>query len=370
MPATTSTLPLPKAEIGPPKVDKTLPSPLAARPVELHDLQIRLLGIPAFGVAIPHVTGLFGPLTPADGLFWLGSLYFVALSAAIWHGNRFFLIQQRRYYDWFDHPWRKITLLLFANVFYTAPLSVGLLLVWFRIAGRASDWAAIEVATLACVICVIFITHVYETVYLIQQRESDLLTFERLERARAEAELQALKAQVDPHFLFNSLNTLGHLVATDAVRAQAFTERLAEVYRYLLMSQKRELVPLADELAFAEGYADLLRLRFGDALALRVSGDVGPFALIPPIALQTLLENAVKHNELSAERPLAVELEIADDAVSVQNVLRPRKLAGQPSKQGLRNLDERCRRLTGRGLEIAKVVGHFQVRVPILRTAT
>src|SRR5262245_41210966 len=282
-PATTTE---PKPEIGAPKPENGPPKPPAE--VVLNDLRIRLIGIPFFGVVIPNLTGLHGPLGPSSGTYWLGYLWFVLLSGLIWQGNRFFLVQQRRHYDWFHHPWRKITLLLFANVFYTAPLTVSWLWLWYQAAGLGpADWQVIRVVTLANVICVVFITHVYETVYLIKQREDDLLAVARLDRARAEAELAALRSQVDPHFLFNSLNTLAHLIPVDPARALEFTEGLADIYRYVLSSRQRDLAPLADELAFAQAYVGLLRLRFGDAVSLvcELEAEAGS-RLVPAVSLQ------------------------------------------------------------------------------------
>jgi len=87
------------------------------------------------------------------------------------------------------------------------------------------------------VICVLFVTHVYETVFLIKERQSDQLTFEQLQRAKAQAELQALKTEIDPHFMFNSLNTLSHLIESDAEQALRFNDKLANVYRYILSSE-------------------------------------------------------------------------------------------------------------------------------------
>lgn len=91
--------------------------------------------------------------------------------------------------------------------------------------------------TLTNVICVLFVTHVYETVFLIKERQSDQLTFEQLQRAKAQAELQALKTEIDPHFMFNSLNTLSHLIESDAEQALRFNDKLANVYRYILSSE-------------------------------------------------------------------------------------------------------------------------------------
>src|SRR5262249_25427170 len=157
------------------------------------------------------------------------------------------LFKQREHFDWFSNPVRKLLMLVTANVVYTAPITVLGLVAWFRIAGAPVDWRAIEVVVLTNVICVLFVTHAYETLFLIRERESDMTRVERLQRLRAQAELAALKAQVDPHFLFNSLNTLGHLITRDAERAREFCDALAQVYRYVLDSRHRNLATLGDE---------------------------------------------------------------------------------------------------------------------------
>ncbi len=232
----------------------------------------------------------------------------------MWHGNRFFLLRQRRYYDWFEHPVRKICVLLFANVFYTAPVAILMLLAWYRVARLRSQLGRHPHRHALFVICVVFITHVYETVYLIQQRENDLLAVERLDRARVETELAAIKAQVAPHFLFNSLNTLGWLIERDPRRALEFNQHLAEVYRYILAAHRRELVALSEELEFAQRYFSLLERRFGGELELIADGfgARGEDCFLPPISLQTLLENAVKHNAHSPGNPLRVRIALED----------------------------------------------------------
>jgi hypothetical protein len=360
MPTAAATLDGPKRENSGPKPDGE----------PLRDLGIRLVGIPFFGVVIPNLTGLFGPLGPRDGTYWAGYAWFVLLSALIWQGNRFFLIQQRHHYDWFRHPARKVILLLFANVFWTTPLTVGMLVAWFRASPLgAVDWPTLRVVALANVVCVVFITHVYETVYLIQQRESDLVAVARLDRARAEAELLALKGQVDPHFLFNSLAALAHLIPRDPPRAVAFTERLAEMYRYILANRQRDLVPLEEEIRLLEAYMELLRLRFGEGIRLRF--DAPPVLgelLVPPISLQVLLENAVKHNAFDPGRPLEVRLRLEGDRIEVANGLLPKTSSRPSSRVGLSNLDERCRRITGRGIEVRDREGTFAVSLPLLRT--
>jgi hypothetical protein len=337
-------------------------------PLRLDDRLVRAIGIPAFGLAIPHPTGLFDGVSPREAAFWIGAVWFVALSAAIWHGNRWLLLEQRRHWDWFGHPVRKVATLLAAIVLFTAPLTVTSLAAWYAWLGEPARWPAIQTVVLVNVICVVFVTHVYETVFLIKERADDRLRVVALDRARVEAELAAFLAQVDPHFLFNSLNTLGHLIATDPPRAAAFNDHLAELQRYLLRQRGRALVPLAEELGFLGDYLALMRIRFGDALVVELRDEgADRAALVPPTALQLLVENALKHNELGAGRPLAIEVRLGPDAIVVENERRPRRTARASAGIGLANLDERVRLATGGRIEIAEQGGRFAVTVPLAR---
>jgi hypothetical protein len=336
----------------------------------LKDRGIRLVMIPAFGIIIPHLTGYFGPLTPRDPKYWAGLAWGVLISFTIWHGNRYFLIKQRAHYDWFRHPIRKLIVLAFACIFYTAPCCTLMMLAWYSFAGFGPDWNVIRLVALMCIICVAFITHVYETVYLIHQRESDMLAVERLERARTQAELEALKAQVAPHFLFNSLNTLSWLIENSPEKALDFNQDLAEVYRYILMARRRDMVPLEEEWTFVKQYCALLDLRFEGSLAIDYGdpGDCLQRCYVPPISLQVLIENAVKHNEHSSDRPLPIRIWFMESDVWVENERRPRTSSEPSSRTGLRTLDERCRLALGRGIEVVEDNSRFAVRLP-LRTS-
>jgi sensor histidine kinase YesM len=355
-----------------PNADRKPPNQAAEEPVRFDDRPVMVVGSLGFGLAIPLLSGLFGPIAPDQGLYWLGTALFVALAAAIWLGNRWLLFKQREHLDWFSRPLRKLMLLVAANVLYTAPITVLGLLLWFWVAALPVDGNALRLVVLTNVICVLFVTHAYETIFLIRERESDLMRVERLERLRTQAELASLKAQVDPHFLFNSLNTLGHLIEHDARRGREFCDTLAEVYRYVLDSRQRDLVPLADELAFLRRYHRLLELRFGAAMPLAgrdaLEAGAGRW-LIVPMALQGLLENAVKHNQASAQAPLEVQLALGDGVVTMGNPLRPRRTALPSAGVGLVNLDERCRLLTGKSLAWSRESGRFEVQVPLVAAA-
>lgn len=340
----------------------------------IDDRVVRRVGIVGFGLIIPRATGLLDGLAPTQLGYWIGTLAFIGLAAAIWHGNRWLLFEQRRHYGWFNHPLRKLALLLAAIVLYTAPLTVVGLLCWYGWIDRAAELDTIRTVALLNVICVVFVTHAYETVFLIKEREGDLLRVARLDRARAEAELAAFLAQVDPHFVFNSLNTLGHLIETDRERALTFNQDLAGVYRYLLRQRGRALVPLADELGFARAYVELMKVRYGDALRCELPEPEPALAgaRLPPTALQLLIENAIKHNEVGAGSPLDVEVRLDADAVIVRNARKPRRTLATSWRResaglGLRNLDERSKLATGVGIEIETDAERFGVRVPLAR---
>lgn len=336
--------------------------------VQLDDVTFRLIGIPFFGIIIPNAAGLFGDLSIADFRYWIGYVYFITLAALIWQGNRYLLFRTRQRFTWFDRPLEKLILLLMNNVFYTAPLTVAWLCVWYIWAGfPKTNWEVIEVVVLINVICVLFVTHIYETVFLVKEKESELVKNEQLQRAKAEAELTALKNQVDPHFMFNSLNTLSHLITEDPQKALSFTENLAEVYRYILMQKDHALVLLEDELDFTHRYTELLHLRFGDALIIkkRFNGTAEKDYLIPPTSVFVAFENAVKHNELSEQLPLHIDVDVTDGCLHIINTIQERHNPQTSPRIGLKNLDERFRIVTGRGITSEKRDGKFIVSMPL-----
>lgn len=334
----------------------------------LDDRLARAIGIPAFGLAIPRLTSLFHGTSPRQAIYWMGTVAFLALAAAIWEGNRWLLFEQRRHVGWFDHPIRKIVMLLAAIVLFTVPLTVVALLGWSAWSGVQVGMATLSTVTLVNVLCVVFVTHVYETVFLIKERSNDLLRVAALDRARAEAELAAFEAQLDPHFLFNSLGALDHLIETDPPRARRFNDGLCDLYRYLLRQRGQTTVPLSEELAFVDAYVELMRVRLGDALTCRVQGDLIDVDArrIPPTALQLLVENAVKHNEVGEGLSLCVDIHIGSEEARVSNARRPRRHARASAGIGLQNLDERMRLVAGRGIEVDQREGRFAVSVPLV----
>jgi sensor histidine kinase YesM len=338
--------------------------------VKLNDTLMRLIGIPFFGVIIPNVSSLFGDLRFTQLMYWIGYVYFIILAAMIWQGNRYLLFRTRKRFTWFDKPIEKLILLLVNNIFYTSPLTVAWLCMWYRLAGfEKVNWDAIQLVVLINVICVLFVTHVYETVFMVKEQQSEQLKNAELSRAKAEAELAALKNQIDPHFMFNSLNSLSYLISKDQQKASLFTEHLADVYRYILSQKEQTLVLLEDELDFTHKYTELLHLRFGKALLFKkhFNGSLDKRFLIPPTSVFVALENAVKHNEISEQFPLQIDIDLFGDYLIIRNKIRQKRNLQHSSKIGLKNLDERFRIVTGKNIRSGKTEdAFFKVELPLI----
>jgi hypothetical protein len=333
---------------------------------DIRDIPLMLWLVPWFGVIIPNLTGLFGPFGVRDPQYWLAYACFIMLAYAVWWGNRWLYLRQRRYFDWFQRPISKIITVLFANIFYTAPITLLGCWLWYQLAGLPLDWEAIKDTMLFNVIAVIFITHVYETAFLIKDRETDMLRLAKLEQSRALAELEALKNQIDPHFMFNSLNTLSHLVNTDQPLAQEFIEKLADVYRYILQSKEKDLVQLVEEIQFLNNYFDLLRLRFGNSIQLRVENREDSLQFLPPISLQLLLENAVKHNGFDENTPLQIRVScFADHLLFINNKRKKQGVEVASNGIGLKNLNDRFQLLLQKSIEVREKVDEFLVKLPL-----
>lgn len=341
--------------------------PILDQEKDIRDIPLMLWLVPGFGLLIPNLTGLFGELSRFDIRYWLGYLCFILLAYTIWWGNRWLYLRQRKYFDWFQRPISKIITVLFANIFYTAPVTLLWCWTWYKIGDLPADWQALKDTTLFNVIAVIFITHVYETAFLIKDRETDLLRLAKLEQSRALAELEALKNQVDPHFMFNSLNTLSHLVNTDQQTAQEFIEKLADVYRYILQSKEKDLVSLVEEIQFLNNYFDLLRLRFGTSIELEIQGTEQHLHFLPPISLQLLLENAVKHNGFDAKSPLRIKVNCQKDFVLFANNRREKVgIESLSNGIGLKNLNNRFELLIKKPIEVLEGATEFLVRLPLV----
>lgn len=192
---------------------------------------------------------------------------------------------------------------------------------------------------------------------------------EQLETEKLQAQLAALKHQVNPHFLFNSLSILSSLVHVDADLSEQFIEQLALAYRYTLEQQAHDLVPLATEVEFIQAYTFLLKIRFESQFEVHLDLPAAEqhHYQVAPLTLQLLVENAVKHNQMSDEQPLHVGIGLEANDLVVRNTLQRRPAAPAASTGvGLQNIVNRYRLLTARPVQITEAAGEFVVRIPLL----
>ncbi|MBC2839284.1 sensor histidine kinase [Robiginitalea sp. SC105] len=197
------------------------------------------------------------------------------------------------------------------------------------------------------------------------EQQENLIEYERLKQQNLQNELAAIKNQVDPHFLFNSLNSLTSLIR-DNEPATKFVRKLSHMYRYILQSGDNNLVPVREELKFLESYTYLIKTRYRDRFDIGL--DIAPellSATIPPLALQLLVENAVKHNEISESNPLKVEIYSEGDSLVVANKIRERTSLPDQTGYGLTNLQKRFSLIKKTDIVIRRTADTFTVTLPL-----
>lgn len=217
--------------------------------------------------------------------------------------------------------------------------------------------------------CVYYV--IYEGSYVLEAWHLTYAQNEQYKKNKLQQQLNLLKGQINPHFLFNSLNSLSMLIHENPRQAEAFVDELSSVYRYLLRNNQnpdsdRELTTLDRELQFIQSYFRLLKTRYGEGIALQINVDEGRLSRqIPPLTLQLLVENAVKHNVILPESPLLVEIFTQDEQLVVQNTLQ-RKTALHSTKVGLANIATKYKLLGPYAISIREEAERFVVAVPLL----
>ena len=184
----------------------------------------------------------------------------------------------------------------------------------------------------------------------------------------ANAQFESLKNQLDPHFLFNSLNVLDSLIEENPVQAQRFTNSMSKIYRYVLEQKDKELVSVEEELDFAKTYCELLKTRFEDAVTFEFNiSDEDKKGFVVPLSLQLLLENSIKHNFATSSKPLNIKIFVENQNLIIENNLQTRELPNKSTGVGLANIVSRYNLLTNRNVFVEKSEDFFRVKLPILK---
>ncbi|ELR69246.1 putative two-component system sensor protein histidine kinase [Fulvivirga imtechensis AK7] len=271
-----------------------------------------------------------------------------------------------KYYSWLQHPGKRLIAGVLAHAVFTAIAITGIFyffkFVWDIHLG-SFQWTL-----LISIIVTMAISLVLHSISFLKSWRTLAVESERMKKEVISSKYESLKNQVNPHFLFNSLNALSNLVYEDQDQAVKFIKKLSDVYRYVLESRDKDLVELSTELKFAESYLFLQKIRYGESLITSIDVRNTDHYNIPPLALQMLLENAIKHNVISADEPLHMSLYLEDGYLMVVNNLQKKNIIkGESSEIGLSNIKERYSFLTDRPVTISNKNQNFAVGLPLLK---
>lgn len=318
-------------------------------------LQRLFFAISAISLLIPGVYILRSLLAGID-LKWSGEyillhniLFTFTVSSAIFAANISVGRTLDKYLPWTGNVRQRIIVEFLITSFNAAVIMLLWTYLYFQLIDVPSGTFKIylfENILIALVVNIVATT-IMESNAIFQQWKASLVEAERLQKESLRTQYEALKAQVNPHFLFNSLNTLSSLVHADPDLAEEFIDEFARFYRYILEIKDKNLVSLQEELEMMQSYIYLQKIRFGEALTVENRIDTGFLHhLLPPLTLQMLAENAIKHNALSPEKPLVISLEVKNGFLMISNNLQQRQAAVKSTGIGLYNLKEKYKILS------------------------
>jgi sensor histidine kinase YesM len=299
----------------------------------------------------------------------IGYSLFYGLS--LWYGNAYLVgFISKKYVDWNKLPLKSFLITSVTVLIYSSAATVLINYIWVVVILRHtySDFIEYQMSSMITeIIVAVFITTFFYAIKFFKSWKEVLINEEQLKNEAISLRYEALKNQVNPHFLFNSLNTLTNIVQTDPDLAVKFIKQLSEIYRYVLEQKDTELVDLDTEMKFVQSYLYLLQIRFSEKLILDVRVTENLNYKVIPISIQILLENAVKHNEISSENPLKISIFIDEsNNLVVKNNLQTKSTINDSTQIGLSNLKSRYEYLTGKTFEIIKTDEEFIVKLPLI----
>ena len=302
--------------------------------------------------------------------FFISCLY----SFGLGFGNGYInsLLDQK--WDWLEQTNLRVYYGILVTILYTVPVVLGINYFIFIVLqdmtleeffGERMLWVHLFYIILSLGVS----TFMQARSFMVKWKEASKfeITQQRIIAGTASAKFESLKNQIDPHFLFNSLNVLSSLIEENPDNAQRFTTSLSKVYRYVLEQKDKELVSVEDELAFAKTYMNLLKMRFENSLFYELPAtDINPDAKVVPLSLQLLLENTVKHNVVSEQKPLYIRIFVDGDYLAIQNDFQKKEVLQDRRGVGLQNIVDRYGIITNRKVLIEENKETFTVKIPIL----
>jgi len=302
--------------------------------------------------------------------YWMVLLISIAEAIMLWEANRLVLLFFRNRYPMINQTSRRIIYQVIGCTLAT--IIIRYLTIWFY--DQTMFWGYLFPPEgylyniFVGLLYVFIIGAFYEGYYYFQSWKEMYLEKEILEKENLQTQLNSLKEQINPHFLFNNLSSLSSLVMEDQHKAVTFINELSSVYRYLLQSNNNNFVTVQEELMFIRHYFHLLKTRFGNGIDLFVDVQQGYFPYsLPPLTLQLLVENAVKHNAILEEKPLQIQIHNKLDELVVENGIQLKSTPVISGKLGLNNILQKYKLLGGKEVRVEKSIDTFRVIIPLFK---
>ncbi len=217
------------------------------------------------------------------------------------------------------------------------------------------------------IVITFFVTLSLYVIHFYKAYQENKVKEQKIIAGTASAKYESLKNQIDPHFLFNSLNVLSSLIEENPENAQKFTTSLSKVYRYVLEQKDKDLISIEEELAFAKTYMNLLKMRFENSLTYETpTQELNPEFKVVPLSLQLLLENTVKHNVVSEQKPLHIKIYIKDNYLVIENNLQKKEVLQDRKGVGLQNIIDRYSLISKKKMIVEQTENTFKIKLPIL----
>jgi len=295
----------------------------------------------------------------------------ILITMAVWEGNIYIDNYLNKIVPWQKSVKKRIAIQAPMSISYTTITIFISLFLFNKIVCQYPQKQQDEFRTIALIIglmtSIIILTIDISSQFLANWKKS-LTEIEKHKTKTSQVQLQNLKNQINPHFLFNNLSVLSSLVYNDQDKAVDFINQLSKVYRYILENRESELATIESEMTFINSYIFLLQIRFDKNIQFNIEIDSEKKqCLIPPMSLQLLIENAIKHNEISTDHPLTITIKTKNEQIEISNNLQLRTNQEPSSKTGIQNIIDRYTYFTKREIEIIQDEKSFIVKIPILK---
>jgi two-component system LytT family sensor kinase len=325
----------------------------------------------ALGISIP-IAMVFKLLIFRPEDFFDFDLILISIMVLIvWQGNSYIDKSLNNKYNWLANTKKRFVIQSVVTLLFTSLIFFIFMFMLHQL--RFHDFRLINRKMIESYTPALFLTFAVLAFYIGRQffmsLKQSMIDVEKYKTESANAQLQILKNQINPHFLFNNLSVLSSLIYKSQDKAVDFINELSKVYRYVL-DNNSELVPLKEEMEFLDHYIYLLKIRFDNSISFRIEIDeANKNDYLPPMCLQTLVENTIQHNEASQTNPLEISIFTKNSSLFVENPIQPRSDLKESSKTGLDNIQARYSFFTEDKVEIIKDDKVFRVKLPLIKLA-